>query len=167
MLYNWFPPPKQQKKKRTWPSVFLLISPLESFPLDGLHQASHQLNVCVWTASWTHECCIFFRWQRQDRQRYQISSWNINHLEIFGFKAQLQLSERLSKITPMSGRSVLCKGCFPEVEIHSSHMQVGLGKERRNYSRPHCRAVWGPPCHPCFSLDTKKRVANTSLHEFS
>lgn len=100
--------------------------------LDRLCQACHQLNAYIWTASWMHEFCIFFRWQHQDCQHYQTASWNINHSEISDFKSQLQLSELLSNTTPVSGRSVVCKGCFPKVEIHPSHVPESLAKERRN-----------------------------------
>jgi len=100
--------------------------------LEGLCRACRQLNVCIWTARWIHEFCVFLRWQHQDRQHYQIASWNINHFEISDFKAQLQLSEQLSNTNPVSGRSVVRKGCFPNADIYSSHMQVGLGKEKRN-----------------------------------
>lgn len=139
MLFNWFLPPRQQNK-----SADDLLSSSWCPPtwLEGLCRACRQLNVCAWTASWTHEFCIFLKWQHQDHQHYQIAGWSMNHSEISDLKAQLQLSEWLSNTTPVSGRAV-CKGCLSKVEIH---IQVGLGRERKNARHLPCTAVWGSPC---------------------
>lgn len=142
MWFNWFLPPRQQNK-----SADDLLSSSWCRPtwLEGLCRVCRQLNACTWTESWTHEFCIFSKWQHQDHQHYQIAGWNTNHSEISDFRAQLQLSEWLLNTVPVSGRA-LGKGSLTRVEIRFSCIQVGLGRERENSSHLPCTAVWGSPC---------------------
>lgn len=156
MWFNWFLPPRQQNK-----SADDLLSSSWCPPpwLEGLCRVCRQLNVCTWTTSWIHEFCIFFKWQHQDHQHYQIAGWNINHSKISDFKAQLQLSEWLSNTAPESGRAV-CKGSLTKVEIALvTFMWVwgekgkieGISPVQQSGALP---ASWSP----CFSRATRREL---------
>lgn len=91
------------------PSVFLLISPhmtgriVLGLPSGKCVHLNCKLNTWI---------LHFFRWQHQDRQHYQIGSWNINHFEIFGFQGPITAFWAVVKYTPWV-REVCClQGLF-------------------------------------------------------
>lgn len=161
MLFNWFPPPRQQNKSEN----YLLYSSCYLFTwLQGLLRF-HQLNACIWTASWIHESHIFFRWQHQDHQHHQTASWNIKHFVILDFKAQLQLSEWLQRQPPCQGGLLFRRAVFQKLKFILVTYRLVWGKKGDTvFIVQLCRAgpiSWGA----CCSKHTKKAAAHTAIWE--